>query len=128
MFAFFSDFLLLDAAFRIITPYSLLQIHITGLISFTLLLANPIPKGLYIPNISYEDFVAIFWVHSDISVNGQYSNPAEVVELQPTVSNFENLPVISFLNHHIIDQLELELPKYLAAAKSISSAQNPHVW
>ena len=92
-----------------------------------MLLANPIPKGLNIPNISYEDFVARFWVHFDISVNGQYSNPAEVVELQPTVSNFENLPVISFLNHHIIDQLELELPKYLDVAESFSPTQNPRV-
>ena len=90
-------------------------------------LADPIPRSLDILNSSYGDFVAIFWVPSDISAGGQYPSPPKEVVLQPTVSNLENLPVISFLNHHIIDQLELELPKYLAAAESISPTQNQHV-
>ena len=91
-------------------------------------MADPIPRSLDILNSSYGDFVAIFLAHSDNSVHGQYSCPTKVVELQTIVSNLENLPVISFLNYYIIDQLELELPKYLAAAESISPTQDPHVW
>ncbi len=55
----------------------------------------------------------------------RYFNPTKVVELQPTVSDLDNLLVFPFLNSHIIDQLKLELPKYLASAEEISSTQDP---
>ena len=58
----------------------------------------------------------------------RYFNPTKVVELQPTVSDLDNLLVFPFLNSHIIDQLKLELPKYLASAEDISSTQDPVVW
>ena len=42
------------------------------------------------------------------------------VEQLPTVNDLDKLHIFPFLNSDIIDQLKLELPKYLAAAVDIS--------
>ena len=46
----------------------------------------------------------------------QYFSPVKVVELQPTVSDLENLLVFPFVNPHIIDQLKLEFTEVFSCS------------
>ena len=58
----------------------------------------------------------------------RFFSPAKVVELLPTGNDLDKLRIFPFLNSDIIDQLKLELPKYLAAAEDISPTVDTIVW
>ena len=78
-------------------------------------------KGCVKP--AYDYFNRKFGEDLEVAVSAfkfaWFFSPAKVVELLPTANDLDKLRIFPFLNSDIIDQLKLELPKYLAAAKDI---------
>ena len=73
---------------------------------------------------AYDYFNRKFGEDLEVAVSAfkfaRFFSPAKVVELLLTGNGLDKLRIFPFLNSDIIDQLKLELPKYLAAAEDIS--------
>ena len=82
---------------------------------------------------AYDYFNRKFGEDLEVAVSAfkfaRFFSPAKVVELIPTGNDLDKLHILPFLNSDIIiDQLKLELPKFLAAAKDISPTVDTIVW
>ena len=81
---------------------------------------------------AYDYFNRKFGEDLEVAVSAfkfaRFFSPAKVVELLPTGNDLDKLRIFPFLNSNIIDQLKLELPKYMAAAEDISPTVDTIVW